>query len=92
MCQALTDAALSGKKIPMIGAGGILVEIPENLDEKNGKVLFLPEELFKTSANATFDQFTSKDFSVLEYIDQHSAENISVEKLASKCGMCYSTF
>ena len=47
---------------------------------------------FKFSAKATFDQFSSKDFSVLEYIDQHSAENISVEKLASKCGMCYSNF
>lgn len=56
VCQALTDAALSGKEIPMIGAGGILVEIPENLDEKNGKVLFLPEELFKTSANSLSTQ------------------------------------
>ena len=44
------------------------------------------------STQSTFDQFSSKDFSVLEYIDKHSAENISIEALASKCGMCYSNF
>ena len=46
----------------------------------------------KLSAKTSFDQFSSKDFSVLEYIDQHSAENISIEKLANRCGMCYSNF
>lgn len=46
----------------------------------------------KLSAKTSFDQFSSKDFSVLEYIDQHSAENISIEKLAARCGMCYSNF
>ena len=46
----------------------------------------------KLSARTTFDQFSSKDFSVLEYIDQHSAENISIEDLANRCGMCYSNF
>ena len=44
------------------------------------------------SSKSTFDQFSSKDFSVLEYIDQHSAENISIEELANRCGMCYSNF
>ncbi|MCR4899581.1 MAG: AraC family transcriptional regulator [Treponema sp.] len=44
------------------------------------------------STQTTFDQFSSKDFSVLEYIDKHSAENISIEELANKCGMCYSNF
>lgn len=44
------------------------------------------------SEKTTFDQFSSKDFSVLEYIDKHSAENISVEDLANRCGMCYSNF
>ncbi len=47
---------------------------------------------FNFSTKTTFDQFSSKDFSVLEYIDKHSAENISIEKLASQCGMCYSNF
>ena len=47
---------------------------------------------FKFSDKNTFDRFSNKDFSVLEYIDSHSAENISIEKLASKCGMCYSNF
>lgn len=44
------------------------------------------------SSKSTFDQFSNKDFSVLEYIDKHSAENISVEMLAEKCNMCYSNF
>lgn len=44
------------------------------------------------SSKTTFDQFSTKDFSVLEYIDKHSSENISVEKLAAKCNMCYSNF
>lgn len=47
---------------------------------------------FKFSTKSTFDQFSTKDFSVLEYIDKHSTENISIEFLASKCGMCYSNF
>ena len=47
---------------------------------------------FKFSTKTTFDQFSTKDFSVLEYIDKHSAENINIEKLASLCGMCYSNF
>ena len=47
---------------------------------------------FEFSTNPNFDQFSTKDFSVLEYIDLHSSENISVEKLADKCGMCYSNF
>jgi len=44
------------------------------------------------STQTSFDQFSSKDFSVLEYIDKHSSENISIEDLANKCGMCYSNF
>ncbi len=47
---------------------------------------------FEFSTKTTFDQFSTKDFSVLEYIDKHSAENINIEKLASNCGMCYSNF
>lgn len=47
---------------------------------------------YEFSTKSTFDQFSSKDFSVLEYIDMHSAENINIEQLASQCGMCYSNF
>lgn len=47
---------------------------------------------YEFSTKTTFDQFSSKDFSVLEYIDKHSSENINIEKLASQCGMCYSNF
>jgi len=47
---------------------------------------------FKISTKNSFDQFSTKDFSVLEFIDKHSAENISIEDLANKCGMCYSNF
>ncbi|MCQ2588444.1 MAG: AraC family transcriptional regulator [Treponema sp.] len=46
----------------------------------------------KFSTKSTYDQFSTKDFSVLEYIDKHSAENISIDFLANKCGMCYSNF
>ena len=38
------------------------------------------------------DQFSSKDFFILEYIDAHSSEHLSIEDLARKCGMCYSNF
>lgn len=47
---------------------------------------------YEFSSKTTFDQFSTKDFSVLEYIDLHSAENINIEQLASQCGMCYSNF
>lgn len=43
-------------------------------------------------AVSKFDQFSTKEFSVLEYIDSHSNQNISIESLAEKCGMCYSNF
>lgn len=47
---------------------------------------------FSFSSKQTYDQFRTKDFSLLEYIDNHSGENINIEDLASKCGMCYSNF
>lgn len=47
---------------------------------------------FNFSTKTTFDQFSTKDFSVLEYIDKHSSENINIENLANMCGMCYSNF
>ncbi len=47
---------------------------------------------FTFTSKNNFDRFTNKDFSVLEYIDLHSSENINIEELASKCGMCYSNF
>ena len=47
---------------------------------------------FKFSTKTTFDQFSTKDFSVLEYIDKHSSETINIEHLANMCGMCYSNF
>ncbi|MCR5435901.1 MAG: AraC family transcriptional regulator [Treponema sp.] len=47
---------------------------------------------YSFTTKTTYDSFSAKDFSVLEYIDQHSAENINIELLANKCGMCYSNF
>ena len=47
---------------------------------------------FHFSSKSNFDQISTKEFSVLEYIDKHSSENINIEDLASKCGMCYSNF
>ena len=48
VCQLLTQAAKEEENIPVIGAGGILVDISESLP----KVLILPENLFKYAANA----------------------------------------
>ena len=47
VCQALTAAATNGNEIPVVGAGGILVD----LSGKKPQALFLPEALFKFSAN-----------------------------------------
>ena len=44
VCTALTSAAKDGNKIPMVGAGGILVD--------GSKVLFAPESLYSYAANS----------------------------------------
>jgi len=48
VCTALTTAAQNENKIPLNGAGGILVDLQ---DDKT-KVLFVPGDLFKYSANS----------------------------------------
>lgn len=50
------------------------------------------ENGFDPYENPTVDQFSTKEFSVLEYIDAHSSEALNIEKLAQMCGMCYSNF
>lgn len=50
------------------------------------------EQGFNPYEYTSVDPFSTKEFSILEYIDQHSSEHISIEKLAKKCGMCYSNF
>lgn len=45
VCKAMTTAVKSDKKLPAVGAGGIIV------DTENSKVLFLPEDIFKYSTN-----------------------------------------
>lgn len=46
VCSFLTQAALNNIKIPLIGAGGILIDDTE----EKVSILFLPEDLFKYSA------------------------------------------
>lgn len=46
VCKALTIAAKNGTTLPVIGAGGIFLD----LSEDNDRVLFLPQDLFKYSA------------------------------------------
>lgn len=60
VCNALTFAARLNKKIPLIGAGGIIIEEKNSSDisDNNLKVLFLPQELFVISANG----FSQKEF------------------------------
>ncbi len=48
VCQMLTQAAKEDEAIPMVGAGGILVD----LSAEKPQVLFVPEQLFKYAANA----------------------------------------
>lgn len=48
VCKMLTQAAQEGEKLPLVGAGGIIV----NISGGQKKVLILPEQLFKYAANA----------------------------------------
>jgi len=52
MCTLLTQAAVEGVKVPLNGGGGVLVE----LDGINTKVLFVPEDLFKSAAAGLVSQ------------------------------------
>lgn len=45
VCKALTKAAVEKKSIPIIGAGGIIVDI----SQEKAKILFLPQTLFINS-------------------------------------------
>ena len=45
--KAFTQAAKTGKKIPLLGAGGILVDT----ESENPKILFLPEDLYKNTVS-----------------------------------------
>ena len=46
LCTLLTQAACENIKVPMIGGGGIFMEV----NKAKTKVLFLPEDLFKPAA------------------------------------------
>lgn len=48
VCNALTAAAKNNEKIPLNGAGGIIVD----LQNEEPKILFVPGDLFKYSANS----------------------------------------
>ncbi|MCR5253404.1 MAG: hypothetical protein K6C98_06785 [Treponema sp.] len=56
VCQALTQAANEEISIPMVGAGGIIV----NPSEK--KILFMPLQLFKYAANALTPEEYMKEY------------------------------
>lgn len=51
ICAMLTQAAKEERNVPLSGAGGIIVDITE----KETKILFLPEDLFKYSAGGLPD-------------------------------------
>lgn len=52
VCNALTLAAKTNKNIPLIGAGGIIIDSENAAESDNLKILFLPQDLFVTAANA----------------------------------------
>lgn len=56
--QAITNAAKNGNKIPVNGAGGILVDLSSDKE----KVLFLPYDLFKYSvAGLSKEEYTNQN-------------------------------
>lgn len=52
ICSIITQAAMENITIPLIGAGGILVDI----SDKETSVLFLPEDLYKYSVGGLPEQ------------------------------------
>lgn len=52
VCALLTQAALDNITVPLVGAGGILVDI----SEKETSVLFLPEDMYKYSVGGLPEQ------------------------------------
>lgn len=77
VCTALTSAAKNGNQIPMVGAGGIMVD--------GDKVLFAPENLFDYAANT----LTAEE----ALIQQRAYLNESIKELPAICferaAICY---
>ena len=69
VCTALTSAAQNGNQIPMVGAGGIMVD--------GDKVLFAPEALFNYAANT----LSSQD----ALAQQHGYLNETIKALPAIC-------
>ena len=69
VCRALTSAAKNGNQIPMVGAGGIMVD--------GDKVLFVPEELFSYAANTLSAQDA--------LAQQHGYLNETIKDLPAIC-------
>jgi len=69
VCRALTSAAKNGNQIPMVGAGGIMVD--------GDKVLFAPEALFSYAANTLSAEEA--------LIQQHGYLNETIKGLPAIC-------
>lgn len=69
VCRALTSAAKNGNQIPMVGAGGIMVD--------GDKVLFAPEALFSYAANTLSAEEA--------LIQQHGYLNETIKDLPAIC-------
>lgn len=61
VCALLTQVAKEKSKLPLNGAGGIIIDLNEKSPEKT-KLLFLPENLYKYSVAG----YKAEDFSLLQ--------------------------
>ena len=52
VCRAITLAAQNGNEMPVLGAGGILVDLEDAAHPETTRILFIPEKLFEYSANS----------------------------------------
>lgn len=52
VCRAITLAAQNGNEMPLLGAGGILVDLEDSTRPETARILFIPEKLFEYSANS----------------------------------------
>ncbi len=52
VCRALTFAAKQNYSLPLVGAGGILVELNDAEKPETAKILFAPQKLFSNSASS----------------------------------------
>lgn len=73
VCKAITQAAIDKNQLPMVGAGGVLVDLSGTAPQ----LLFLPENLYKYSANV---------YTPEEYVNEYAGFiNTTIYDLPALC-------